>query len=88
MFDKNVSIKFENPWSKKKQTKKTPWSYCRPDSLTDQIINYENKLVSYINYCVEKEINENLLYSTGNFTQCSVVIKWEGNPKQRGHMYS
>ena len=86
MFDKNVSIKSENPWSKKK--KKKPCSYCRPDSLTDQIINYENKLVSYINYYVDKKINENLLCSTGNFTQCSVVTKWEGNPKQRGHMYS
>ena len=27
--------------------------------------------------------NENLLYSTGNSTQCSLVTKWKGNPKKR-----
>ena len=30
--------------------------------------------------------NENLLYTTGNSTQCSVVTKWEGNPKKRGYV--
>ena len=31
--------------------------------------------------------NENLLWSTGNSTQCSVVTLWERNPKKRGCMY-
>ena len=31
--------------------------------------------------------NENLLYSTGNPTQCSVVTKEEGNTKKRVCMY-
>ena len=29
---------------------------------------------------------ENLLYSTGSSTQCSVVTKWEGNQKKRGNI--
>ena len=32
--------------------------------------------------CIKQRTNENLLYSTGNSTQCSVVTKWEGNPKR------
>ena len=31
---------------------------------------------------------ENLLDGIGNSTQCSVVTKWEGNPKKRGYMYT
>ena len=34
--------------------------------------------------CVKWIINENLLYSTENSSWCSVVPKWEGNPKKRG----
>ena len=30
--------------------------------------------------------NENLLYSTGNSTQCSVVTQREGNPRKRGYL--
>ena len=54
MFDKNVSIKFENP-----QT------YCRPDSLTDQILNYDNKLVLYINYYVENKLMKTYCVAQG-----------------------
>ena len=31
--------------------------------------------------------NENLLYSSGNSTQYSVVTIWEGNLKKRGYTY-
>ena len=35
----------------------------------------------YTVLCVKQITNENLLYSTGNSTYCSVVTKWEGNKK-------
>ena len=37
--------------------------------------------------CIKQITNENLLSITGNSSQCSeVTLKWEGNPKRRGHM--
>ena len=38
--------------------------------------------------CIKQMTNESLLQSPGNSTQCSVVTKWEGNPKRRGCMYT
>ena len=38
--------------------------------------------------CIKQTINENLLSSTGNSTQCSVPPKWEGNPGKKEYMYT
>ena len=38
--------------------------------------------------CIKQITNENLLYSTGNSTQCSVVTECEGNPKKKRYMYT
>ena len=37
--------------------------------------------------CIKQITNENLLYSIGNSTQCSVVTHM-GNPKKMGYMYT
>ena len=31
--------------------------------------------------------NKNLLYSTGNSAQCSVITKWDKNLKKNNYMY-
>ena len=36
--------------------------------------------------CINQITNDNLLYSTGNSTQSSVGLKWEGNLKKMEYM--
>ena len=45
------------------------------------------KRLSKQHTCIKYITNENLLYSTGNSTQCSVWLKWEGNLKKRECVY-
>ena len=45
-------------------------------------MNWEIGIDVYTLLCIKYITNENLLYSTGNSTQCSVVTKWEGNLKR------
>ena len=55
-------------------------------------MNREMGIDIYTQLCIKQITNGNLLYSslcsTGNSTQCSVVIFlfWEGNSKKRGYM--
>jgi len=37
---------------------------------------------------IKQVTNGNLLYSIGHSAHCSVVTKWEGNPKKKGRMYT
>ena len=52
-------------------------------------MNWEIKIDIYtlLILYIKQITNENLLYSSGNSTQCSVVPKWEGNPTQKEHVY-
>ena len=50
-------------------------------------MNWKIGIDIYTLPCIKQTTSENLVHSTRNSTQCSVVTKWEGNPKKRGYMY-
>ena len=52
--------------------------------------NWEIEIDTYtlLILCIKYITNENLLYSTGNFTQCSVVTQMGRKSKKEGYMYT
>ena len=56
---------------------------CTPRGEKEGGMNGEVGTNMYTLLYIKYTTNENLLHTTGNFTQCSVVTKWEGNPKRR-----
>ena len=51
-------------------------------------MNWETGIGMYTPLCVKQITKENLLGTTGSSTQCSGRSIWEGNPKNRGYMYT
>ena len=50
--------------------------------------NWETGTNTHTLRCIKQTVTENLLYSTGNSTWCSVVTYWEANPRKKRHMYT
>ena len=50
-------------------------------------IDRESGMDMYTLLYMKQITNKNLLYSTGNSAQCSVITKWDKNLKKNNYMY-